>query len=94
MVTAEECWHKSLTPLMERVRQRIGDGPVYLSYDIVRPPIPPPQPCVHEHGGGRGPGGGGGALDLGTGSGRFVRLAKLATSIDASQYERAPLRAF
>lgn len=34
VVQAEECWHRSLTPLMEEVRERIGDGPVYLSYDI------------------------------------------------------------
>jgi guanidinobutyrase len=34
VVQAEECWHKSLTPLMEEVRAKIGDAPVYLSYDI------------------------------------------------------------
>ena len=34
VVQAEECWHKSLTPLMEEVRERVGDGPVYLSFDI------------------------------------------------------------
>lgn len=34
VVTAEECWHKSLTPLMEEVRAKIGDGPVYISFDI------------------------------------------------------------
>jgi len=34
VVTAEECWHKSLTPLMAEVRQQMGDGPVYLTYDI------------------------------------------------------------
>ncbi len=34
VVQAEECWHKSLTPLMEKVRAKIGDAPVYLSYDI------------------------------------------------------------
>lgn len=34
VVQAEECWWKSLTGLMEIVRQRIGDVPVYLSYDI------------------------------------------------------------
>ena len=34
VVQAEECWHKSLTPLMEEVRKQMGDGPVYLSYDI------------------------------------------------------------
>ncbi|HWL70287.1 MAG TPA: agmatinase [Geminicoccus sp.] len=34
VVPAEECWHKSLTPLMAEVRAMMGDGPVYLSYDI------------------------------------------------------------
>ncbi len=34
VVQAEECWHKSLTPLMEKVRERMGDTPVYLSFDI------------------------------------------------------------
>uniref|UniRef100_UPI0013583553 agmatinase n=1 Tax=Geminicoccus flavidas TaxID=2506407 RepID=UPI0013583553 len=34
VVPAEECWHKSLTPLMAEVRTMMGDGPVYLSYDI------------------------------------------------------------
>lgn len=34
VVQAEECWHKSLTPLMEEVREQMGDGPVYLSFDI------------------------------------------------------------
>ena len=34
VVTAEECWWKSLTPLMEKVRARIGDQPTYLTYDI------------------------------------------------------------
>ena len=34
VVQAEECWHKSLTPLMEEVRAKVGDGPVYLSFDI------------------------------------------------------------
>jgi len=34
VVQAEECWGKSLTPLMQIVRDRIGDAPVYLSYDI------------------------------------------------------------
>ena len=31
---AEACWHKSLTPLMDDIRAKIGDHPVYLSYDI------------------------------------------------------------
>jgi len=34
IVTAEECWHRSLTPLMEEVCARIADGPVYFSFDI------------------------------------------------------------
>ncbi|XP_042225596.1 guanidinobutyrase-like [Homarus americanus] len=34
VVTAEECWHKSLTPLMEEIRAKMGDRPVYLSFDI------------------------------------------------------------
>ena len=31
---AEECWNKSLAPLMAQVRERVGDTPVYLSFDI------------------------------------------------------------
>lgn len=34
VVEADACWHKSLTPLMEEVREQLGDGPVYLSFDI------------------------------------------------------------
>jgi len=35
VVPAEECWHKSLEPLMAEVREQIGaDTPVYLSFDI------------------------------------------------------------
>ncbi len=34
VVQAEECWGKSLTPLIEQVKQAIGDSPVYLTYDI------------------------------------------------------------
>ncbi|MCG5075048.1 agmatinase [Paraburkholderia tagetis] len=34
VVQAEECWNKSLAPLMEAVRARVGDSPVYLSFDI------------------------------------------------------------
>jgi guanidinobutyrase len=34
LIPAEQCWHRSLTPLMAEVRARIGSGPVYLSYDI------------------------------------------------------------
>ncbi len=35
VVTAEECWYKSLAPLMNEVRDMIGpDTPAYLSFDI------------------------------------------------------------
>lgn len=34
VVQAEECWHKSLAPLMEEVKQQVDGGPVYLSFDI------------------------------------------------------------
>jgi len=34
VVQAEECWHKSLVPLMAEVREQMGDGPVYISFDI------------------------------------------------------------
>ena len=34
VVQAEECWHRSLAPLMEEVRQKVAGGPVYVSFDI------------------------------------------------------------
>ena len=34
VVQGFECWHKSLTPLMEEVRAMMGSGPVYISFDI------------------------------------------------------------
>jgi len=34
VVQAEECWHRSLEPLMAEVRQQIGTAPCYLSFDI------------------------------------------------------------
>ncbi|MBL4918920.1 agmatinase [Szabonella alba] len=34
VVQAEACWHRSLAPLMADIRAKIGDAPVYLSYDI------------------------------------------------------------
>jgi guanidinobutyrase len=34
LIPVEECWHKSLMPMMESVRERLGSGPVYLSFDI------------------------------------------------------------
>jgi guanidinobutyrase len=33
-VQAEECWYKSLAPLMGEVREQLGAGPVYLTFDI------------------------------------------------------------
>jgi guanidinobutyrase len=34
VVQAEECWHRSLAPLMAEIREQLGRGPVYLSFDI------------------------------------------------------------
>ncbi|MBT4521458.1 MAG: agmatinase [Halieaceae bacterium] len=35
IVPAEECWHRSLAPLMEEVRRKVGpETPTYLSFDI------------------------------------------------------------
>jgi guanidinobutyrase len=34
VVQAEDCWHRSLVPLMEEVRAQMGDHPVYISFDI------------------------------------------------------------
>ena len=34
VVQGEECWHTSLEPLMADVREKVGGGPVYLSFDI------------------------------------------------------------
>ncbi len=34
VVQIEECWYRSLSPLMEEVRDQVGGGPVYLSFDI------------------------------------------------------------
>lgn len=34
VIPAEECWHKSLAPLMRDIRSKIGDAPTYLTYDI------------------------------------------------------------
>ena len=34
VVTAEECWGRSLAPLMAQVRALIGEAPTYLSFDI------------------------------------------------------------
>ena len=33
-IQAEECWYKSLAPLTAEIRAKIGDAPVYLTYDI------------------------------------------------------------
>jgi guanidinobutyrase len=34
VVPVEACWHRSLIPLMAEVREMMGSGPVYLTYDI------------------------------------------------------------
>lgn len=34
LVPAHEVWHQSLAPVMEQVRQRVGNTPCYLSFDI------------------------------------------------------------
>ena len=34
VVQAEECWGRSLAPLMEEVREKVGGGPVYFTLDI------------------------------------------------------------
>jgi len=34
VVQAEECWYQSLAPLMAEVREQLGAGPVYLTFDI------------------------------------------------------------
>lgn len=34
VVQVEECWFKSLAPLMAEIRSQMGSGPVYLSFDI------------------------------------------------------------
>lgn len=34
VVPIEECWHRSLTPLMEEIRPKVDGGPVYISFDI------------------------------------------------------------
>ncbi|MCC4273630.1 agmatinase [Marinomonas communis] len=34
LYTAEDCWHKSLEPLMAEIREKVGDKPIYISFDI------------------------------------------------------------
>jgi len=34
VVQAEECWFKSVAPIMAEIRAKLGAGPVYLSFDI------------------------------------------------------------
>ena len=34
VVPVEECWYRSLAPLMAEIRAQFGAGPVYLSFDI------------------------------------------------------------
>jgi len=34
VVQAEQCWYRSLEPLMDEVRAQLGSGPVYLTFDV------------------------------------------------------------
>jgi len=34
VIPAEECWHRSLTPMIDGVREVVEGGPVYISFDI------------------------------------------------------------
>jgi len=34
VVQAEDCWYQSLKPLMAEVRTQLGEGPVYITFDI------------------------------------------------------------
>lgn len=35
MIPAKQCWHKSLVPLMESIKEKIGtERPVYITFDI------------------------------------------------------------
>lgn len=34
LIAAEQCWYQSMAPIMAKVREVMGGGPVYLSYDI------------------------------------------------------------
>nr|XP_054770872.1 guanidinobutyrase-like [Lytechinus pictus] len=49
VVPAHRCWHKSMDPLMEKVRAMMGAGPVYLSFDIdsIDPGLAPGTATVH-----------------------------------------------
>ena len=34
IVPVEDCWYRTLVPLMAEIRQQMGKGPVYVSFDI------------------------------------------------------------
>lgn len=34
VVQAEQCWHQSLAPLMKTIRHKIGNAPLYITFDI------------------------------------------------------------
>ena len=34
VIPAEKCWYQSMAPLMQTIREKLGDTPVYLSFDI------------------------------------------------------------
>ena len=61
VVQAEECWHRSLTPLMAEVREQVGGGPVYLTFDIDG--LDPSYAPRHRHAGDRRPHHAAGARD-------------------------------
>lgn len=43
VIPVEQCWHQSMFPLMKEIRQQMGAGPVYISFDIdaLDPPLAP-----------------------------------------------------
>ncbi len=53
VVQAEECWYKSLAPLMAEVREQVRGGPVYFSFDIDG--LDPSLCAGHGHAGDRRP---------------------------------------
>jgi len=34
VIPAEECWHHSLAPIMHEVCEQVGDGPMYITFDV------------------------------------------------------------
>ncbi|XP_050389610.2 guanidinobutyrase [Patella vulgata] len=52
VVRAEDCWHKSLVPLMGEIREMMGDSPVYLTFDIdgLDPSVAPGTGVIEQGG--------------------------------------------